>query len=76
IIMAEERANAIAIATITAGQPENSQENISGAVPKLDFDYSQIMAPSITGLLVVVAFFYCKGAIDLRNATSQVRKTL
>lgn len=76
IIMAEERANATAIATITAGQPESNQENISGAIPKLDLDYAQIMAPTISSLLIVVAFFYCKGAIDLRNATNQVRKTL
>ncbi|CUR52092.1 putative Copper resistance family protein [Nitrosotalea devaniterrae] len=76
IIMAEERANALAIATISAGQPQSNQTDISSAIPKFYFDYAQVMAPSITGLLIVVAFFYCKGVIDLRNVTNQIRKTL
>ncbi|WP_166286197.1 hypothetical protein, partial [Candidatus Nitrosotalea sp. FS] len=77
IIMAEEGANATAIATITAGQPQNnlqgSQENISSVIPNLGFDYVQIVAPSIIGLLVIVAFFYCKGIVDLRKASNQVK---
>ena len=76
IIMAEEGANATAIATITAGQPQNnlqdSQESISAVIPNLGFDYVQVVAPSITGLLVIVAFFYCKGVVDLRKASSLV----
>jgi copper transport protein len=78
IIMAEERANATAIATITAGQPQNNQndlENISSVIPKIGFDYAQVMAPAISGLLVVVAFFYCKGVIDLKKASSQIEKS-
>ncbi|MGI0066035.1 MAG: hypothetical protein ACREAT_04660, partial [Nitrosotalea sp.] len=77
IIMAEERANALAIATISAGQLQNnqdSQDNISAVIPNLGFDYAQVMAPTISGLLVVVAFFYCKSIVDLRKASSQVRK--
>lgn len=74
IIMAEEKANALAIATITSGQPQSNQQNISPSIPKFGFDYVQVVAPSITGLLVVVAFFYCKGIIDLKRASSQVRK--
>ncbi|MHB8546905.1 MAG: copper resistance CopC/CopD family protein [Nitrosotalea sp.] len=77
IIMAEERANALATVTISAGQPQNNQnnqENISTVIPKLDFDYAQVMAPAILGLLVVVGFFYCKGVVDLRKASSQIRK--
>ena len=72
--MAEERANAIAIATITAGQPQNNQQSIVALIPELSFDYVQVVAPSITGLLVIVAFFYCKSVIDLRRASSQIRK--
>lgn len=73
IIMAEERANAIAIATITAGQPQNNQQNIPPSIPEFSFNYAQIVAPSITGLLVIVAFFYCKGIVDLRKASSQIK---
>lgn len=74
IIIAEEKANALAIATITSGQRQNNQQSISPSIPEFSFDYVQVVAPSITGLLVVVAFFYCKGVIDLRRASSQVRK--
>ena len=74
IIMAEEGANAIAIATITAGQPQSNQSSIAASIPELSFDYVQVVAPSITGLLVIVAFFYCKGVIDLRRASNQVKK--
>ena len=72
IIMAEERANATAIATITAGQPQSNQQSIAPSIPEFSFDYVQIVAPSITGLLVIVAFFYCKGIVDLRKASTQV----
>jgi|SRR6185312_6874406 len=74
IIMAEEQANALAIATITAGQPQSNQQSIAPSIPELGFDYVQVVAPSITGLLVIVAFFYCKGVIDLRRSLNQVRK--
>ncbi|MDE1729107.1 MAG: hypothetical protein KGH81_08035, partial [Thaumarchaeota archaeon] len=73
IIMAEERANALAIATITAGQPQSNQQSIPPSIPEFSFDYAQVVAPSITGLLVIVAFFYCKGIIDLRKASNQVK---
>jgi copper transport protein len=78
IIMAEERGNAIAIANISSTPPQDnpSQTNTSSIIPKFDFYYAQVMAPSIMGLLVVVAFFYCKNVIDLRKATNQVQKTL
>ncbi|MDE1769627.1 MAG: copper resistance protein CopC [Thaumarchaeota archaeon] len=74
VIFAEERANALGTITISAGQPQNIQSNITSGIPKLDFDYAQIVAPAITGLLVVVAFFYCKGIFDLRKASGQIRK--
>jgi copper transport protein len=74
IIIAEEQAYALGVITITAGQPQNtSQTNAPPLIPKLDVNYTQVVAPSIAGLLIVVAFFYCKGVIDLRSASSQVR---
>ncbi len=74
IVMAEEKANALAIATITSGQSQNNQQSIPSSIPELSFDYVQVVAPSITGLLVIVAFFYCKSVIDLRRASNQIRK--
>jgi copper transport protein len=74
IIIAEENASALGIITITAGQSQGNQPNISASIPKFDFKYSQVVAPSISGLLVVVAFFYCKGVVDLREASNQVKK--
>ena len=74
IIIAEERANALGTITVAAGQPQVNQPKSSDVIPKIDFSYAQFVAPSITGLLVVVAFFYCKGVVDLRNASNQVRK--
>jgi copper transport protein len=73
VIFAEERANALGTITISAGQTQSNQSNIAPRILKLDFDYAQIVAPAITGLLVIVAFFYCKGIIDLRKASGQVR---
>lgn len=78
IIMEEEKANATAIATITAGPTQNDLQGnqvSAPAIPKFGFDYVQVAAPSIAGLLVIVAFFYCKGAIDLKKITNQVRET-
>ena len=73
IIIAEERANALGTITITAGQPQSSKSNIPSGIPKFDFSYAQVVAPSITGLLIVVAFFYCKGVIDLRKSSRQIK---
>ena len=76
IIMAEERGEAIAIANISATPPQNnpSQTSTSSLIPKFDFDYAQVMAPSIAGLLVVVAFFYCRETVSLRKITNKIRK--
>ena len=78
IIMEEEKANATAIATISSGPTQNDLQNnqISASViPRFGFDYVQVAAPSIAGLLVIVALFYCKGAIDLKRITKQVQET-
>jgi copper transport protein len=74
IVIAEERANALATIAITAGPPQNTQSNNLSEIPKFDFSYAQVVAPSIAALLVVVGFFYSKGVIDLRKASEQVRK--
>jgi len=73
--MAEEQANALAIATISSGPPQSNQQSIVSPIPELGFDYVQVMAPSIAGLLVIVAFFYCKGVVDLRKASNLVQGT-
>ena len=75
IVMAEEQANALAIATISSGTPQSNQQSIVSPIPELGFDYVQVMAPSIAGLLVIVAFFYCKGVVDLRKASNLVQGT-
>jgi copper transport protein len=74
IIIAEERSNAIATISISAGPTDNTQIINKPEIPKLELNYAQVVAPSITGLLVIVAFFYCKGVVDLRKASSQVRE--
>ena len=78
IIMAEERASALVTVAISAGQPQNnqdSQENSSPVIPTLGFDYVQVMAPTISGLLILIAFFYSKSVLDLRKASDQIRKS-
>ena len=77
IVIAEERAEKIGTITITAGPSQNnfpSQTSIVTGIPRLGFSYVQVVAPSITGLLIVVAFFYCKGVIELRKSSEQVIK--
>ena len=74
IIIAEERSNAIATISISAGPTDNTQIINRPEIPKFELSYAQVVAPSITGLLVIVAFFYCKGVVDLRKASSQIRE--
>ncbi len=73
IIIAEERANAIATISISEG-PLESTQIIKTEIPKLELSYAQLVAPSITGLLVIVGLFYSKGVVDLRKASDQIRK--
>ena len=78
IVIAEEKANALGIITISANAPsgnlQNNQLNIPVGIPQIGFSYAQIVAPSITGLLIVVAFFYSKAVLDLRNSSNKIRK--
>lgn len=73
IIIAEERANAIATISISAGSSDNTQ-TIKSEIPKFELSYAQLVAPSITGLLVIVGLFYSKGVVDLRKASNQIEK--
>lgn len=74
IIIAEERANAIATISITPGAPQSTQTINTSEISKFNFDYAQVVAPSITGLLVIVGFFYSKGVVDIRRASEQANK--
>lgn len=78
IIMAEQRANALGIITTSVNPAltqDNSQaNNLPAGIPRLGFSYADMVAPSIAGLLIVVAFFYSKSIIDLKKSVRQVKK--
>jgi copper transport protein len=81
IIMAEQRANALGVVTTSVNSAliqDNSQislaNNLPSGIPRLGFSYSDIVAPSIAGFLIVVAFFYSKSITDLKNSMKQVKK--
>jgi copper transport protein len=83
IIMAEQRANALGIITMSVNPAltqDNSQvnqaNNLASGIPRLGFSYSDMVAPSIAGFLIVVAFFYSKSITDLKNSVRQVKKNL
>ncbi|MDE1725387.1 MAG: SMP-30/gluconolactonase/LRE family protein [Thaumarchaeota archaeon] len=73
IIMAEEKANALAVVDISAGPVQSIQQEIQSSIPSLGVNYTQVVAPTMTGLLVIVGLFYSKGVIDLRKATDQIK---
>jgi len=80
VILAEQRANALGIITISVN-PVMAQENTSGSqanlpagIPRLGFSYADVAAPSIAGFLIVVAFFYSKSITDLKNSIRQVKE--
>ncbi len=80
IIMAEQRANALGVVTTTINpaSSQNNQENQTGTlpagIPNLGFSYADMVAPSIAGLLIAVAFFYSKSASDLKRSIKQANK--
>jgi len=78
IIMAEQRANVLGILTTTVNPTliqDNSQANtLPAGIPRLGFSYADMVAPSIAGMLVVVAFFYSKSITDLKKSVRQVKK--
>ena len=67
IIMAEQRASALGIITTSVNSAlvqDNSQpnqtNNLSLDIPRLGFSYSDVVAPSIVGLFIVVSFLLFK----------------
>ncbi len=78
IIMAEQRANALGIISTSVNPAltqDNSQtNNLPIGIPRLGFSYADVAAPSIAGLLIIVAFFYSKSVTDLKNSIRQVKK--
>jgi copper transport protein len=73
IIMAEEKANALGVIDISAGPVQSTPQQAQSSIPSLGVNYTQVAAPAMTGLLVIVGLFYSKGIIDLRRATEQVK---
>jgi copper transport protein len=78
IIMAEQRANALGIISTSVNPAltqDNSQaNNLPAGIPRLGFSYADMVAPSMAGLLIIVAFFYSKSVTDLKNSIRQVMK--
>jgi len=81
IIMAEQQAHKLGIITTSVNSvlTQNSSQvnqtnNLPAGIPRLGFSYAEVVAPSIAGLLVVVAFFYSKSITDLKNSVRQVKK--
>jgi copper transport protein len=78
IIMAEQRANVLGIITTSVNPAltqDNSQtNNLPAGIPRLGFSYADMVAPSMAGLLIVVAFFYSKSVTDLKSSIRQVMK--
>jgi copper transport protein len=78
IIMAEQRANALGIISTSVNPAltqDNSQAiNLPAGIPRLGFSYADVVAPSMAGLLIIVAFFYSKSVTDLKNSIRQVKK--
>jgi len=83
IIMAEQRANALGIITTNVNPTltqDNSQvnqaNNLPAGIPRLGFSYADMVAPSIAGLLIVIAFFYSKGVTDLKKSVRQLKNII
>ena len=80
IIIAEQQTNALGIISTSVNPAltqDNSQANkIPVGIPRLGFSYADIVAPSIAGLLIIVAFFYSKSVTDLKNSIRQVKKNI
>jgi copper transport protein len=78
IIMAEQRANVLGIISTSVNPTltqDNSQvNNLPAGIPHLGFSYADVAAPSIAGLLIIVAFFYSKSVTDLKSSIRQVKK--
>ena len=58
----------------TLTQDNSQANNLPAGITRLGFSYADMVAPSIAGMLVVVAFFYSKSITDLKNSIRQVKK--
>jgi len=78
IVMAEYMNSSLGIITTSVNSTltqDNAQtNNLPAGIPRLGFSYADIVAPSIAGLLIIVAFFYSKSVTDLKNSVRQVKK--
>ena len=78
IIMAEQQSSALGVITTSVNpaltQGNSQTNNLAVGIPRLGFSYADMVAPSIAGLLIAVAFFYSKSITDLKNSMRQVKK--
>lgn len=75
IIMAEQRASALGIVTITTASvssQESSQAPVS-PIPQLGFGYTDVAAPSIVASLIAVAFFFSRSTLELKKSLKYVK---
>jgi copper transport protein len=77
---AEQKANALGVikSTVESGLPQlGSVESGKGIAEKTLFEglpYSQIVAPSVTIALIMVAFMYVKSVIDFKTSLIKLNK--
>ena len=80
IVMAEFMHSSLGIISTSVNPAltqDNSQtNNLPVGIPRLGFSYADMVAPSIAGLLIVVAFFYSKSITDLKKSVRQVKKNM
>ncbi|HYL66264.1 MAG TPA: copper resistance protein CopC [Nitrosopumilaceae archaeon] len=78
IVMAEYMSGSLGIISTNVNPAltqDNSQtNNLPAGIPRLGFSYADMVAPSMAGLLIVVAFFYSKSVTDLKNSIRQIKK--
>jgi len=78
IVMAEYMSGSLGIISTsvnsTLTQDKSQTNNLPTGIPRLGFSYADMVAPSMAGLLIIVAFFYSKSVTDLKNSIRQVKK--
>jgi len=77
---AEQKGNALGVikSTVVSGIPQvGSVESGKGIAEKTSFEglpYSQIVAPSVTIALIIIAFMYVKSVIDFKTSLVKLKK--
>lgn len=76
IIMAEQRANGLAIITTTASpaSPQEANQTPESPISNLGFSYADVVAPSVAVCLVAVAFFYARSTMELKKSIKHTRE--